>query len=266
MPAFLSLTGRNPAPAALLESTETSPEIRAQLQEDLAVMSRILERAAGDQLGAALPPHVMGVELITFGQSSGTPRTTFLEDYGALFTLQVRFPLLPPDPQPGSQAPDPTPVDSEWEAARRDVYGGFDRFPRHIERNVRVSLSPDTRTIGYEETKVRALQDSLLQALKHGNRIRHLKPSDFILVSVQGAPNPNQIHARTRIESTSRSTTGSRPAALSATHTSQGAPGAVMTIRVTKADADAFAQGTLDADAFRSRARIHVYPSTNPDF
>ena len=50
--------------------------------------------------------------------------------------------------------------------------------------------------------------------------------------------------------------------ALQLEMTSAAAPGTVLTLRVKKSDADAFASGKLDFNAFQQKAEIHAYPGS----
>src|SRR6185436_11833767 len=87
--------------------------------EDLTVMMRILEKAAGTKDDAKAM--AMGIDVLSFGKTSG-PRVFYLDGYGAMFVLNVRYPLLAP---PAKDEPGETnaPANSEWERARKELYG-----------------------------------------------------------------------------------------------------------------------------------------------
>jgi hypothetical protein len=89
------------------------------LSEDLTVMMRILEKAAGTKADG--PPTAAGIALFSFGQPS-SPRAFYLDGYGAMFLLNVRYPLMAP---PKRDDPDRTndTSNSEWEKAKEEVYG-----------------------------------------------------------------------------------------------------------------------------------------------
>jgi hypothetical protein len=84
---------RSSVPVLILQSSETAPEDQTALREDLLVMARVLERAAGGTRGSPPPVRAMGVELLSLHSGGQPGRTVYLEDYGALFALQVPFPL-----------------------------------------------------------------------------------------------------------------------------------------------------------------------------
>jgi hypothetical protein len=105
-----------------------------------------------------------------------------------------------------------------------------------------------------------------LQALGQASRIRGISAQDRILIYVQGdtaVPAGDSAalgHGRTPV--------GVDRGARLWTTLRQGrsVPGAtLMTLRVTKADVDAFAHGELDIARFRDKAAIQVYPDAgNP--
>src|SRR5881394_3148888 len=80
----------------IIQSTERDQATIANAEEDLSVMALILRKATGgprpEERRVAL-----GVELDSsvFGSSSGA-RNIYLEGYGALFLIGVRYPLIAP--------------------------------------------------------------------------------------------------------------------------------------------------------------------------
>jgi hypothetical protein len=256
---------RAPGSVLTLHSTAISPDDQAALREDLMVMTRVLERAAGEQGGGSQPVRVMGLELMNNLRVGGQPaRTLYLDDYGAVFALQVRFPLLPPavpaEPNPSTSGQ----ADSEWEAARRELYGQNQPGGPGIPPNLRVQALV-SRAESYDATKVERLQESLLQALKEASRIRGLQPDDHLLLYVQGAPSSHEEATPTRERvihtRSSKHNAGEQSVSVAATSrrlSHSGPANTVMTLRVTKGDADAFAQGNLDLEAFRDRARTRI--------
>ena len=86
----------------------------AALSEDFTVMMRILEKAVGAKADG--PPTASGIALFSFSQPS-SPRAFYLDGYGAMFVLNVRYPLVAP---PKHDEPDGTndTTNSEWEKAR----------------------------------------------------------------------------------------------------------------------------------------------------
>jgi hypothetical protein len=218
--------------------SDLDPKDEAGLEEDLAVMSHILEKAAGAKPGATRQVNsAMGIDVV-FGFSLNAVQSVYLEGYGALFTVNVSFPLLPP---PKAEAPKPnTATDSAWEEAREELYG-----------------SPgEAKAIGqpgeeYDEGKVTKLKDSLVEALKNASNIRGLKPDDSITVCVLGSPGP----APARFNK--QATTARRELFL--LDNPPRARGTILTLHVKKSDADAFAKDKMTLEEFRKKVKLSTY-------
>src|SRR5439155_2674090 len=147
--------------------------------------------------------------------------------------LKVGFPLLPTPIKETQKEKSET--SSTWEEAREELYG-------HPDDSKAMLAGPGEE---YDEDKVTSLKDSLFEALKNAKNIRDLKADDSVTVCVFGGPGAGKAQART----TSRRTLA--PPAVGETHyfvfgdhnASQGRS-TVLTIRVKKADVDAFAKGS----------------------
>src|SRR5829696_4543021 len=94
------------------------------LSEDLSVMQRILEKAAGAKADG--PATAAGIEIFSFNRPN-SPRAFYLADYGAMFLLNVKFPLVAPPKKDEQTRTNET--NTEWERAREEVYGrrGFEK-------------------------------------------------------------------------------------------------------------------------------------------
>ena len=186
----------------------------------------------------------MGIDVL-YSPAPGPLRSLYLEGYGALFLLNVSSPLLPP-PQAEDQQ-EKTETTSDWEEAKQELFG--QSGGGHIGG---VPGEP------YDKERVNRLKEGLLEALKNASNIRELKPDDSITVCVFGAAGPGQPRSRTYIKRP-----GGPGEARSGVAVAGWAGGpmrqSIMTIRVKKSDADAFAKGSLTLDAFRERAHIVAY-------
>jgi hypothetical protein len=127
-----------------------------------------------------------------------------------------------------------------------------------------------TRSARYDEAEVNQLRQSVLQALKNASRIRQLAPEDRVLVCLVGpaaatGPESSAVTRKqvSRVEVRSEQRTRDAAPEKHVVVVNEGAApgqGSTMTLRITKADADAFAKGSLDMDAFAARAKVAVYP------
>jgi hypothetical protein len=212
--------------------------VLANAEEDLSVMALILRKATGVTRTMA-----MGIEVdaSVFGSSSGA-RNIYIEGYGALFLLGVRYPLIAPTDNAGDKEPKES-VSNEWADAYKEYLSANDgKFQIALEPLRAGRLAREQ----YQPEKVEELKTALLQALKNASHVRVLKPTDFITIVIQGAEANRTEKVATR-GAGSRDRSSNRPAET------------VMTIRVKASDVNAFAKADLDLEGLRRRAVIQTY-------
>jgi hypothetical protein len=235
--SIIARASGNSGTTLVIRSSNVDPKEQANLEEDLAVMSHIFDKAIAGKPGDGPHPRTaMGIDV--FFTSSPSPlHSLYLDGYGALFMLNVDFPLLasptkPDAPKEKSQA------DSTWQEAQRELYG-------------QPAGADPSRSIAeeYSEDKVNDLKNALLEALKDATNIRNLKSDDSITVCVFGGANgaPARMKVQGPFGGYSNSAGGSPMRRT------------IMTIRAKKSDVDAFAKGKLNLDEFRKKAGIAIY-------
>jgi hypothetical protein len=242
----------------------TPPE-QANLQEDLTVMTHILDKTLAERFADDQSARVaMGIS-VSFVPGEAPTRSLYLDGYGALFFVKVNFPLLPP-PVEKNVEKEKAPADSTWEEAREEVYG-----------QPATSASNHSSRPEYDADKVSALKAALLDSLKDASNIRSVKSDESITVCVIGAPAEPSKHTGT---SSGGGGFGGGGGGGSGSQDSDyaevvadfdqvirtfpagqddAAEKTTLTIRVKKADCEAFANGKLTADAFQKRAVIKIY-------
>ena len=231
--------------ALVIRSAETDPKGQANLEEDLAVMSHVFDKAMEEKLGPDRHArNAMGINVF-FAPGSGQLRNLYLEGYGALFLLNVGFPLLPPPPRPEPQK-EKTPVDSAWQEAKDELYG------QHPVGKTVVGPVEE-----YNEEKVNKLKDALLESLKNASNIRNLKADDTITVCVFGGASASAVKTKWGIVKPLAGTEPRPEDGLA--DNSPPMRSSIMSIRVKKSDVDAFAKGKLNIDEFRKKARSATY-------
>jgi hypothetical protein len=248
--------GEGGASAPLLVATGLDGEQRSQLTEDLKVMQRLLEKAA-DRAGAGGGADTaMGIAVwnsYSFGRPA--PRTLYLDGYGAVFMLNVKYPLVaPPTKEPAKEDAD-KPDNSAWEETRRELYGHRDerRSPGMDPLlAARYGLGTTTKERGaqFSAAKVEALKKFLIEAAKNASNIRKLEADEQIVIVAQGPATPmlknvevNRRDAQERVVVTARG----------------GGPQTTLMMRFKKADAEAFANGKLSTDEFSRKVEIAAY-------
>lgn len=216
----------------LIRTSSMDPKEQANLEQDLAIMAHILDKAAEETPAPTAPARAMGIDVFHTGAAAQRP--LYLEGYGTLFTLSVGFPLVPP-PASGTPEKEQAAGPSTWEEARQELYGGTSGT---VDPTTGL---PAPATPYFSRERVEHLQEALLDALKNASNIRGLKPDDSVTVCVLGGKlaGPNRpIDPAT---------------GLPVIRTS------VMTLRVKKAEVDALAKGKVSAEEFRKRAHVETY-------
>src|SRR5437660_5081369 len=245
-----------PGRALVIRTSDADAKAQGNLEEDLAVMSRILDKTLAQKLDEDRQNRFMGINVL-FGPGSSPIRSIYLEGYGALFLLNVNFPLLPP-PEKAEQTKEKSETDSTWEEAKRELNGRHDAWSQ-VGKAFKFSMAggPEQE---YDEKKVEDLQEGLLEALKNATNIRNLKPDETLTVCVFGGASAGPRKART-VRALPKPAPDAPEEEVFVSMRDDGVParGTIMTIRVKKSDADGFAKGELNADEFRKRASITTY-------
>jgi hypothetical protein len=253
-----NLLSRSPGSGAerplILRTSDIGPGEQANLEEDLTVMTRLFQKAMSELPGRALARRetAMGIDVFV-ATGPGPERSYYLEGYGVLFLLDAGFPLMAPPTRTEAGKPSPS---SPWEEARRELYGRPPQIP------------PPVRPGGeFTAEKVDRLKDTMLDILKNASNIRDMKPDEWVTVCVLGGGNsvPMPYGVSAGGGSTgygggfSGATTGT--GFFSVGDRNPPPSRTVMTLRIKKTDADAFAKGDITREEFRSRARIATYAS-----
>lgn len=173
---FFSHPGERTARTTMvIRNSSTDTKTISQIQEDLAVMSRIIEKSARE-VADSDDWNVMGIKVITLGGRD--TRNLYLEDYGVILSLRVNLALLPEGKTPETEAAGDEEGDGAWEEARNEVLGSPHRRENLYEKG--------PRKREFDADAVTNLKKSLIDALRNASKIRHLKPSDWVTLVVQG--------------------------------------------------------------------------------
>jgi len=222
-----------------------------QAVEDLSVMSRILDKNAFGEyysvegLGGVslyyayrVPTWSATGPTLLF-PSVGRVKPMYLGGYGAVFFIQVSYPLLPPPEAPKEQ-PAAQPQDPVWAEAKRSVFEPQTRPV--LPQGESEAVEP------YDGQKVGDVKNALVVLMKHAANIRILEPAEWVAIVVQG-PAASAVRD-------ARSPSG-MPTAQPAVAPTPGKT--VMTLRATKADVDLYAKGQLNQEQFEQRLQAVTY-------
>jgi hypothetical protein len=222
------------------------------VREDLTIMGRVLDKALHPEQERRANPFRLELGSMRMGGRNELD-ALYLEGYGAVFLLEVDYPLAPAPTAEKHGEKGAAEVDEAWEEARREVRGrpGSESLPYLRERQ-----GPT-----YEEQRVEGMKVRMLEALRQGRNIRALRPDETLTVVVSGpAPGGRARVAKVR---TSRREgdggDGSTEVKVRKEIVEQGTPsGSVLTLRVRKSELEQLAKETLKWDDFVKRVGVQI--------
>jgi hypothetical protein len=223
---------------------ERDAKANTTLQEDLTVMMRIIEKTVGGRDDTKAK--AMGIDIFAFARPA-LPRVFYIENHGALFVLNVRYPLLPP-PTKDEQSQTNSATSSEWEKAREELYGrrrGGSEFRLHATANEE-----------FDPERVDKLKQQLIEDLANATHIRGLKPDENVTIVVLGGP--REVVTRREAHGRGHGGRGARAEVDVATTTDASAQ-STLTLRARKSDIDALAKGKLKPEEFRKKTSAAIY-------
>ncbi|HKB16704.1 MAG TPA: hypothetical protein VKF62_11610 [Planctomycetota bacterium] len=236
--------------AAPLQKAAPEKTDYAGLRRDLEVMRRILEREAFGRTGdyAALENLLSGVG------SAGRGEGLYIPGDGALFLFRVGLPLVDDSPAATDGKGDAEPT--LWDRVQAEVEGKS--IP---EKGAKKAFDPE---------RVEALKSKILETLaKYGGNVRQVSDEEHLTVVVRSHGGP-AVYSYSQKDPDDASVfyklgqyeglKGDLAAAGDLLgRFSGGGPGSVLVVRITRADAEAFAAGSIDMGALRKRAKIVQY-------
>jgi hypothetical protein len=210
-------------------------------------MARVLDKSV-DRGSHDEDRKAMGIQLWATG-GGNRARNLYIEGHGAIFILNVPFPLVAPPSKPQVEEKKEA-ASSTWEEARNELYG------REEERGPGKRKSGDKRPAPpYEAERVEDLKKDIAEALKNATHIRGLKDNETVTVVVQGSGSGTIQRAR----AAGPKGDGEDVFAFAFAPGGGGGARSVMTLRAKKSDIDAFAKGKTELDDFRKKVSIAAY-------
>jgi len=235
--------GRLTEPVLVIPAKEVDVDTVSGVVEDLSVMGRIIQKNA---LSTVVSPDRRSLPLLgrlRWGADSagpevlfsavGRPKPLYVGGYGAVFFVQVDFPLVAP-PAAKDEAPPAEQADAVWAETRR---GLFEPQPSGVVVPGNADASEP-----YSGERVATLKGALIATMKHAANIRALEPGERLTIVVQG-PSP-----QTKAAASAGALVGNVPDGRS-----------VLTLRAGKADIDLYAKGELSQAQFEQRVQVVTY-------
>ena len=210
------------------ETIEKAPDFVETTVKDLNIMCRIFDKElkVSDQFRGLYDLAMFSdsfEDLFNqrhfFGQESRRTKGIYLDGYGALFLIEVNFPLSAPPQAEEQEKQIEEGVDPVWIQAEQELYS-----PEKLEKKEK-ETDP---TKEYTAEKIEDLKRKLVKTLKHTANMKSLKADESVIISVKGRH-------------------------------SAASPTKVLIIRANKSDLDAFAKGELDFDKFVEKVQMLMY-------
>ena len=227
----------------IVRSGKPDSKITAQLQEDLAIMSRILEKSAAEYKDDH--EEAAGIPILALAGGKGI-RAVYLEDYGVLFTLNVNIPL---QPEPKTETIDDKPAgagNEEWAEARNELFPG----PGRGQRIARREFDPHQ----FEE-----FRDSMIDDLRNAAHIRNLRDTDWITVVVRGRNPVAEVDGTVDLLVRSGFGTGDAFRPVEVGRTEVVAESSTMVLRIKKGNLDEFARKKGSVEEFKQKISLTMY-------
>jgi hypothetical protein len=232
----------------LVVPTPDLPPARvADLTQDLSVMCRIFGTSVPFTASGKPPVRPVRDDVfygIVLGPMTRGAQALYLDGYGALFFLNVDYPLAPTEAQEQAQTQTPEPADPVWARTVREMSGQAEEEPQ-TARNAPM----------YSAQRVEDLRQAIIKTLVHGSNIR-MRPQDVITLVVGELDNKR---SNFRVLPTIRfdlATTGFVAATASRSQPATRSPAATLLIlHVAKADVDAFAKNQLTLEQFTKKVQ-----------
>jgi len=224
---------------------DVKPETIASVTEDLMVMCRIFDKALHQgtrPMRTSVYTQRGQLPLLSGLLTQQTRRTQglYLDGYGAVFFVQVGFPLVAPPQQ--KQEPQPQePADRLWSQTVNEVRG--QQEPRDGDQS-----SP-----AYDAQKVENLKMNLIRTLRHAANLR-VRPQDQITIVVGSENQASTDVVYQRLQYLYRGSSARRafvaPSNVARTDQPAPDPAATFVLRAAKSDLDALAAGKMTAEQF----------------
>ena len=274
----VSSSGSGGIPPVVVRFKGGDEEVNAALEEDLNIMTHLIERSLQTGIGDETPELKSGIPILF--SDGRSVRGMYLDGFGVLFMIKVRFPVFAPS-APEPKEPPPS-SDTEWDKVKRELYGEAEG------RAAEVAMAGNASQ--FDRAQVEELEKVLLQTLKNASNIHNLNPDDSIAITVFGQPSTVSQVRKSRAKGQAANSlpaattaargesSNSRKNALEAFAEDQkgrtgtlardyavlrtSTQGTVLTLRVKKSDVDAFSTGKLDFEAFHKRAQQNSYPGS----
>jgi len=227
-----TLTERSRAQAVFVVPGPDLPaEKLGEISEDMIVMCRIVDKVIVPGFSTTATVDTLDPFAGRTFDSRSQTQGLYLDGYGALFFVEVGFPLLQP-PQETEQPKTEQSGDPLWSQTVDELRG----VPAKQSR---------AEPPAYDAGKVNSLKATLIRSLRHAANLRIPGPQDHVTVVIT-----------TRVQPASSAYATTQPQSTLWVGPSAGGGSDVLVLQTTKPDVDAFAKDSLSLEEFTKKVRI----------
>jgi len=260
------LAGDSADISIIITSEDDQPESISQVTEDMGIMARILDKQVLEIPRPQPRQTTFGDRSFYYVQTGASQqnrtRGIYISGYGALFLMDIDFPLKP-ELKAEEKEEKKAEVGDIWEQTKDELTGMFQGFGPDEPETKR-----DKQKVAFDEDKVKELKEKIIKALKYASNIRGLEPGDDIIVAVKSTI--QQDRGRIREINIYGSRIGMQTSGISAVGKTSAMAGGFaeekepdlitgMTIMVSKDDVDSLAEGDVNYDEFLKDVEIFEY-------
>ncbi len=255
----VGFNGASTTRTLVLPAADISAEQLGQVREELAIMFRLLAKAADPDSGKRGGFRI-NLGDIDFGQTTDLD-AMYLDGYGAVFLLEVDYPLVEPAKVTEKKADTKPDKDSAWEKARREI-NGTDHDSDLDDGGDDAQSEP--AGVPYDAEKVATLRKRLLEVFRHATNLKSVKPNEDIVLRVSGRSVRPPHMAQLPVYVTNP-TMSKRYGVHTIATTSPSEPIlSTLTLRAKKSVVDAFAADHLSDEEFAKKVTVNQRDDSGP--
>jgi hypothetical protein len=249
--AYVSAGGPQSFRALVLPGADAIQNM-AGIKEELLIMGKVLEKALQPESERRANPF-----RLEFGPYAAGGRNDldalYLDGYGAVFLLEVDYPLVADPVRREKGVGQAKPKDDAWEKARREVRGESDP-DEPVE--VQDPLFRAAETKPFDASRVEALRGRLLVALQQAHNLKCVREGETVTLVVSGPQSGNRTVRRVSNRSAAGSS-GTTSWVHEVRADGAGAQsGSVMTLRVKRSDLEGLRAGRITAEDFAGKVTV----------
>ncbi len=250
--SFISAGGPQSFRALVLPGADGVQDM-AGIKEELVIMGRVLEKGLNLESERRGNPFRFEFGSVQWGGRNDLD-ALYLDGYGAIFLLEVDYPLVAGAAVQPEKPAAAAPKDDAWSKARREVRGEPDP-DEPSESPEGVFPRPDPKP--FDAARVEALRGRLLAALQQAHHLQCVRDGETVTLVVSGSSSGNPLVRRVRNRSNAGGPPGPDIRVREARVEGPGArPGTVMTLRVKKTDLEALRSGRITAEEWAKKVTV----------